>query len=109
MVLSGKSWSFRSTRRICCKKPRRQSGQRVAGGVATHRTGFVAGEQAHATARMMVRRAVKAGRADDWSVLMKSDEFNFWMMAKLKQCHEQAEQEGDQRKSIEQRIMQSTE
>ena len=33
---------------------------------------------------IMVPRATMAGRADDWSELMKSDELKPWMMAKLK-------------------------
>ena len=55
----------------------------------------------------MVRKAIKAGRGDDWSVLMKSDELNPRMMAKLKgSC--QAEPEDHQRKSIVQQTMQKS-
>ena len=50
---------------------------------------------------MMVWQAVKAGLADDKSVLMRSD----WMMAKLKESYYQARQE-DQRKNIVQKVMQ---
>ena len=32
----------------------------------------------------MVRKAIKAGGVDDWSVLMWSDELDAWMMAELK-------------------------
>ena len=36
--------------------------------------GFFAGVRGKRLPDVMVRRAVKAGRADDWSELMKSDE-----------------------------------
>ena len=44
---------------------------------------------------IMVRRAVNAGRADDWSELMKSEELNPWMIAKLKASYGQATQDDD--------------
>ena len=34
---------------------------------------------------MTVPKAIQAGRADDWSELVKSDELNPWMMVKLKE------------------------
>ena len=38
---------------------------------------------------VMVRNAVKAGLADDWSELTRSEELNPWMMAKLKEgCYQ---------------------
>ena len=43
---------------------------------------------------MMVRRAIKAGWADDWSELVKSEELQPWMMAKLKESHHQARRGG---------------
>ena len=49
---------------------------------------------------MMVRKAIKAGQADDWSELMKNEELNNWMMAKLKESYDQARQKDDQRNSI---------
>ena len=54
----------------------------------------------------MVRKAVKAGRADEWSELMKSDEFTPWMMTKLQESCYQAKQDDDQRKSVARQIMQ---
>ena len=38
----------------------------------------------------VVRKAIKAGRTDDWSELMKSDELNPSVMAKLKESHGEA-------------------
>ena len=55
---------------------------------------------------MMVRRAVKAGLADDWSELTRSEELNPWKMAKLKESYYQARQEDEQRKSIVQKVLQ---
>ena len=57
---------------------------------------------------IMVRRAVNAGRADDWSELMKSEELNPWMIAKLKASYGQATQDDDECKSIVQQIMQKS-
>ena len=54
----------------------------------------------------VVRQAVGAGRAEDWSELMDSDELSHWMMAKLKESCYQAKQDDDQRKIIVQHIMQ---
>ena len=54
----------------------------------------------------MVRKAIKAGRADDWSEVMKSDELNPWTMAKLKGSYFEAKQDDDQRKSVVQQIKQ---
>ena len=51
---------------------------------------------------IMVRCAVKAGWADDGSVLMKSEELNPWMTEKP--VH-QAKQDDDQRKSIVQQFL----
>ena len=56
----------------------------------------------------LVRKAIKAYRADDWSELMKSDEPNPWMMAKLKEICYQARQEDDQLKSFVQQIKQKS-
>ena len=55
---------------------------------------------------VMVRKAIKAGRADDWSEVMKSDELNPWTMAKLKESYFEAKQDDDQRKSVVQQIKQ---
>ena len=52
-----------------------------------------------------VRKAIKAGRADDWSELVKSDKVNPWMMVKLKESEHEVRQDDDQRKSIVQQIM----
>ena len=49
---------------------------------------------------IMVRRSIKARRADDRSELMKSDELNPWMMAKLKGSCYRAKQGDDQRKNL---------
>ena len=54
----------------------------------------------------MVRKAVKAGLADDWSELIRHEELNPWMVANLKESFHQARQEDDQRKSIVQKVMQ---
>ena len=55
----------------------------------------------------MVRRAVKAGLADGWSDLMRSEEINPpWMVAKLKDSHNQARQEDVRRKSVVEKVMQ---
>ena len=53
-----------------------------------------------------VRSVVKAGLADDWSELIRSEELNPWMMAQLKERHSQARQEDEQRKSIAQLVLQ---
>ena len=62
-------------------------GKRWTRGVARHRgTGLAAGKQKCASDRhLMVRRAIKAGRADDGTELLRSDELNPWEMAKLKE------------------------
>ena len=52
----------------------------------------------------MVRKAIKAGRADDWSPLMNIDEVNPWMMEKLKKSDYQARQEDDQGHSLVQHV-----
>ena len=57
---------------------------------------------------IMARSAIKAGRADDGSELMNSDELNPWMMAKLKESYYQAKQDDDQRKSSVQQMMQKS-
>ena len=49
---------------------------------------------------MTARRAIKAGREDDWSQWMMSVEVNLWMMEKLKECYYQAKQQDDQRRCI---------
>ena len=55
----------------------------------------------------MVRRAVKAGLADGWSDLVRSEEINpSWMVAKLKDSHNQARQEDVRRKSVVEKVMQ---
>ena len=54
---------------------------------------------------MMVRRVVKAGLADDWSEPTKNEEYNPWMMSKLKESCYQPRQEDDQRKSIVQQVL----
>ena len=38
----------------------------------------------------VVREAIKAGRTDDWSELMKSDELNPSVMANLKESYGEA-------------------
>ena len=55
----------------------------------------------------MVRRATKARRADDGTELLRSDELNPWMTAKLMSCCE-VRQDDDQRKSIVQQNMQQS-
>ena len=52
----------------------------------------------------MVRKAIKVGRADDWSPLMNIDEVNPWMMEKLKKSDYQARQEDDQGNSLVQHV-----
>ena len=56
------------------------------------RVGFVASERESAIA-MMVRKAIKAGLADDWSELTGSEELNHWMLTQLKESYYQARQE----------------
>ena len=49
---------------------------------------FVAGENMNMLLpSIMVRRAIKAGRVDDWLELMRIAELNHWMMAKLKESY----------------------
>ena len=45
--------------------------------------------------RMMMRRAVKAGLADDWSELMRSEELNPWMIVKMRETYHQARQQDE--------------
>ena len=52
----------------------------------------------------MVRKAIKAGREDDWSPLMNIDEVNPWMMEKMKKSDYQARQEDDQGNSLVQHV-----
>ena len=63
----------------------KEAGQRVARGVVTEDVRLPG---------MTVRTAIKAGRAADWSELMKSVEINPWMMV-----HYQAKQDDDECKS----------
>ena len=50
-------------------------------------------------------RAVQAVGEDDWSDLMRSEELDPWMMAKLWESYYQARQENDPRKSNAQKVM----
>ena len=52
----------------------------------------------------MIRQAMKAGKADDWSELLKSD--NAWTRVKIQECHNEVKQEDDERKSVVQHILQ---
>ena len=53
---------------------------------------------------MMVRKAVKAGLAVEWSELMRNEELNPWMMVNLTERWYQVKQEDDQRKSNVQQV-----
>ena len=54
----------------------------------------------------MVRKAIKAGLADDWLELMMGEDVNPSMMTTLKESHYQARQDDDQRKSTVQKVTQ---
>ena len=67
----------------------------MAGCVATPKKGWVL-------------RVVKAALVDDWSELMRNEELNPWMMAKVKESYNQARQEDDQRQSTVKTVMQKS-
>ena len=50
---------------------------------------------------------IKAGKAGDWSDLVKSDRLSAWTSAKLQECHSEVKQD-DERNSIVQQIQQRT-
>ena len=50
----------------------------------------------------MVRRAMKAGKANDWSELLKSKELNLWTRVKIQECYHEV------RKSIVQQALQKS-
>ena len=108
--LRGRADLPEETRSLNNCRGRNESERRVVSDVAIpRRHGFVAQQNKNMQlAGMMVRRAIRAGRSDNWSELMKSDELNPWMMAKLQESYHQARQEDDQRKSIVQQVMQKS-
>ena len=57
---------------------------------------------------IMARRAIRAGRADDWSELRKTDEVNPWTWSKLQEFYHEVKQVDDQRKSVVQIMQRST-
>ena len=84
-------------------------GQKLDGGVAVQlRDGSAAGGRQSVLARLMLRRAIRAGRADDWSELLKSSELNPWTRVKLQECCCEVRQGDDQRTSTVQQIMQKS-
>ena len=58
----------------------------MGGCVATQReVSSAACEQKHAIARLDVWKAIKAELADGWSLLMRTEELDPWVMAELKE------------------------
>ena len=53
----------------------------------------------------MIRQAMKAGRAGDWSELFKSDKLNTWTRVKQQECYYEVRLEVDERKRSVRQIL----
>ena len=56
----------------------------------------------------MIRQAMEAGKAGDWSELLKSDKLDARTSAKLRECYYEVRQEDDERKSIVHQTLQKS-
>ena len=56
----------------------------------------------------LIRPAIQAGKARDWSEWLKSDKLNAWTSAELQKCHSEVKQEDDEQESIVQQILQKS-